>query len=118
MHEMSLVEALMEALLEAFEKHPNWLRARRVELHVGRLRQVVPEAMIFCFDVASRGTPLEGACLDLVEIPLEAFCEACGHRWGPEDLVFFCPACGSVDVETVAGMDLDIASMEVEEGDG
>lgn len=118
MHEMSLVEALMEALLEAFENHPAWLRARRVELHVGRLRQIVPEAMTFCFDVAAQGTPLEGARLDLVEISLEARCKRCDHRWEPEDLIFSCPICGAVDVETTRGMELDIASMEVEEGDG
>jgi hydrogenase nickel incorporation protein HypA/HybF len=38
-----------------------------VRLRVGRDACVSPDALRFCFDVCTRGTPLEGAALEIVE---------------------------------------------------
>jgi hydrogenase nickel incorporation protein HypA/HybF len=40
----------------------------RVRLEIGRLSSVMPEAIRFCFDVCARGTALEGAELEIVEL--------------------------------------------------
>ena len=36
-----------------------------VRLRVGRLSGVVPDAMRFCFELVTAGTPLEGAALEI-----------------------------------------------------
>lgn len=117
MHEMSLVESLLNSLLAMTEKHPEWEKITRVNLRVGAMRQVVPEAMEFCFDIAIKGTPLEGARLVLTDVPVQCHCRSCGHRWSGDDRIFICSSCGSPEVELTSGMELEIDTMEVEEFD-
>ena len=50
----------------------------RVRLEIGQLAAVMPDAMRFCFDVCARNTVLEGAALEIVEIPGRALCDDCG----------------------------------------
>ena len=115
MHEMSLVESLMESLLNLLEEHPEWERVERVHLRVGAMRQVVPEAMEFCYRTAIAGTPLEGSELVLNSVPVHCRCNACGHRWPGDDRIFICPVCSSPEVELEEGMELEIDTLEVEE---
>lgn len=117
MHEMSLIESLMDSLLSMIEEHPEWKKITRINLRVGAMRQVVPEAMEFCFNTAIKGTPLEGARLELTSVPVQCHCKSCGHRWPGADRIFICVSCGSSDVELTAGMELEIDTLEVEEID-
>ena len=113
MHETSLVEALMDTLLD-MQRRQGWSGVSRVTLKVGKLRQVVPEAMVFCFEVASKGTSVEGASLEIEEAPLVSRCTRCGEEWSDSESLGLCPFCGSVDVEVVQGMELLLESVEVE----
>jgi hydrogenase nickel incorporation protein HypA/HybF len=62
MHELSITQDIIDIVGEAARSE----RVVRVVLEVGKLAGVVPEAIGFCFDVASRGTPVEGAALSIV----------------------------------------------------
>ena len=95
MHEMSLVEALMDTLLD-MQRRQGWSRVSRVTLKVGRLRQVVPEAMVFCFEVASKGTSVEESLE--IEGPSGQPSTRCGEEWAIRR-AWGWPLCGSVDVE-------------------
>ncbi|HOK20531.1 MAG TPA: hydrogenase maturation nickel metallochaperone HypA, partial [Thermosynergistes sp.] len=86
----------------------------RVTLKVGKLRQVVPEVMVFCFEAASKGTPVEGASLEIEEVPLASRCTRCGREWSDSESLGLCPFCGSADVDVVQGMELLLESVEVE----
>lgn len=112
MHEMSLVEAIMESLVPLCSSN-GWDRVEKVFLRVGVLRQVIPEALVFCFETASAGTPLAGASLELTEVPLRQSCRSCCWEWGGDLPLGKCPRCGSVDTETVSGVELEIESLEV-----
>ncbi|PIE54807.1 MAG: hydrogenase expression protein HypD [Dethiosulfovibrio peptidovorans] len=114
MHEMSLVSALLDSLQEMKEAH-DWKAVISVTLKVGAMRQVVPETMIFAFQVSVRGTSLDGATLVLIPVPVRFFCAACGARWGREKLGYLCPSCGGMDVVLEQGMELELDSVEVEE---
>ncbi|HOC81774.1 MAG: hydrogenase nickel incorporation protein [Synergistetes bacterium ADurb.Bin155] len=112
MHELSLVGAVVESLEEmAMEK--GWKKVTKVTLRIGRMRQVIPEVMIFSFSVVTEGTIMEGSSLEILEVPLMSRCSFCGEEW--EGLSFQCPRCGSDQVETVSGMEMDLESVEVEE---
>ena len=50
----------------------------RVTLEVGRLSGMFPDAIRFCFDVRSKGTPLVGATLQIVDVEGRGHCSACG----------------------------------------
>jgi hydrogenase nickel incorporation protein HypA/HybF len=112
MHEVSLVESIVTAL-EKMMKEEKWKKITEVRLRVGLLRQVNPDILSFAFETVTKGTPLEGASLIVTDVPLEYRCRDCGQVWGEENGL--CPACGSGSRETLAGMELEIESLEVEE---
>jgi hydrogenase nickel incorporation protein HypA/HybF len=108
MHEVALMEGVVAAIAERVGAD----RVTRVQLEVGRLSGVVPDALRFCFDVCARGTPLESAALEIVEIAGVARCRECGARVGIEPPLPLCP-CGSADLEFVAGQEMRIKEVEL-----
>jgi hydrogenase nickel incorporation protein HypA/HybF len=112
MHEMSLVEALLESLLPLCAEN-KWEKVERIHLKIGSLRQVIPEALVFCFQTASSGTPLAEAAVEITEIGIRQKCGRCGLEWGGEIPLGRCPGCGSIEVLTTAGLELEIDSLEV-----
>ena len=63
MHEMGIILEVVEAV----EERAAGAKVVRVALEVGALAAVVPDALRFSFDVATHGTPLEGATLEIRE---------------------------------------------------
>ncbi|MGH3638767.1 MAG: hydrogenase maturation nickel metallochaperone HypA [Mycobacterium sp.] len=108
MHEMALTQSVVEAVCE----HAAGRRVHSVKVEVGALCAVVPDAMTFCFDLATQGTVAVGARLDLDIRPGAARCRSCDANFELTDLILLCP-CGSADVEVLTGRDLKILSMEV-----
>ena len=113
MHEMSIVQSLIDIIKEEMEKN-NARTLRSVRLHIGQMSAVVPDALSFCFEVITTGTELEGARLNMDVIPLEGFCRKCEDKFQIEDYAFACPACGSSEIEVIGGQDLSIVEMEVD----
>jgi hydrogenase nickel incorporation protein HypA/HybF len=111
MHELSLSEAIVATAL----RHAEGRRVTAVSLRVGHLRQVVPDSLAFYFEIVARGTPCEGARLDLEAVPASLRCSACGHAFAPDLPAFRCPACASGDVVVESGDEFRIESIEVEE---
>ena len=108
MHELAVTQSVVDAVVERTGEH----RVVEVRLRVGRLSGVVPEAMRFCFDLVTEGTPLQGATLDIEEPEGSATCRRCGSTFGLPDLILLCP-CGSADVDVLTGRELAICSVEV-----
>ena len=108
MHELAITQSVVEAVTERTGANP----VSCVRVRVGRLSGVVPDAMRFCFDLVTAGTPLEGAALDIEQQEGRGRCRACGDDFVLADLVLLC-ACGSADVEVLAGRELAVASVEM-----
>ncbi len=108
MHELSLMESLVTTVAEEVGA----ARVMTVRLEVGALTCVVPAALRFCFDVCTNGTPLEGAEIDIVEIPGRARCRACAVELSVDVDAALCP-CGSADLEVLAGLELRLKEVEV-----
>ena len=108
MHELALMESVVEAVCERLPEQ----RVTAVRLEVGRLTAVVPEALRFCFDVCTRGTPLEGAALEIIDVAGRGRCRSCGHELCLESLFALCP-CGGMDIEVAAGEELRLKEVEI-----
>jgi hydrogenase nickel incorporation protein HypA/HybF len=111
MHELSIATAVLNTAL----KNAGERRVTAVAVRTGRLRQVVPESLRFYFEIVARGTPLEDARLELTEVPVRLGCEACGQEWEPDWPLFRCPECESANVSVLAGEELSVEYIEVEE---
>lgn len=108
MHEMSIVVGVVDAAVE----HAGGGRVTRLVLEIGKLSTVLPDAVRFCFDLATEGTDVEGATLEILEVPGEARCRSCNGTVVLERPLGRC-ACGATDLEWVSGMGVKIVRMEV-----
>jgi hydrogenase nickel incorporation protein HypA/HybF len=108
MHELAITQSVVEAVLEKTGNRA----VSTVRVTVGRLAGVVPDAMMFCFDLVTAGTTLEGARLEIDQPPGRAQCRACGGEFELADLILLCP-CGSADVDVTNGRQLQVSSVEV-----
>lgn len=114
MHEMAIAQSLLEIIEGEMASWPS-SRLKEVKLRIGVLSGVVPEALEFAFQVASQGTVAEGALLRIERVPFRVRCESCKGTF-EEDLPFMvCPRCGG-EVEILSGRELEIESMEIEDG--
>ncbi len=86
-----------------------------VTLQVGRLRAVVPDALAFCFEVVSKGTPVEGARLVIEQMAVRLRCAPCGNEWTATEAEFMCPACEG-PVEVLQGKELLLRAIEIDDG--
>ncbi|HEX3526619.1 MAG TPA: hydrogenase maturation nickel metallochaperone HypA [Thermoanaerobaculia bacterium] len=113
MHELSIALSLIDAAAEKAEE----LGAVRVEalhLKLGALSGVVREALLFSFDLAAAGTPIEGARLEIEEIPVSVFCRTCKtEQQLPGIQSFRCPVCDTPTPDVVRGRELELTSLEV-----
>jgi len=106
MHELSVAEAI----LGIAERHARGRPLTRVEVAIGHLRQVVPSALEFAFELLAPGVELE-----IVEVPAAGCCRTCGRESRMDGFPLVCRACGSADVGVVAGEELRVESLDVEE---
>ena len=111
MHELSIAEAVVRIA----NRHAAGRRITRVELKVGHLRQVVPSALEFAFELVAKDTPAEGAELAIEELPAEGRCRACGAETTMAGFPLCCAACGGLDIELTSGEELLVDSLELEE---
>ena len=114
MHEMSITTSLVKLLNEHLKGYPG-ARVTRVNLKVGRLTAVEPDALTFCFQVLTEGTPIEGAELLIELVPVRVRCFQCQNCFEVEGFYFQCPKCSGTELETIAGNELDLMSLEIEE---
>ncbi|MFH7596828.1 hydrogenase maturation nickel metallochaperone HypA [Streptomyces racemochromogenes] len=109
MHEMSIAMAVVDQVAEAAQAGAA-RSVSRVELEIGELAGVVPDALAFSFGLACTATPLEGAELVTRTVAARARCATCAGEWAagmPPDLS--CPGCGKATaVELLSGRELRI----------
>jgi hydrogenase nickel incorporation protein HypA/HybF len=115
MHEMGIAMQIIEIATASIPQDTPDVRVERVNLKIGKLAAVVPESLRFCFEIASRETPLDGAQLTIDEIPVVARCKECHAEWVINEPVFRCATCNSGKIDILSGRELNIDSIEIAE---
>ena len=115
MHELSIAMSMVEMATDESQR----LGAERVtalHLKVGLLSGVVKDALIFSYEVACAGTPLEGSKLIIEDVPVKVYCPRCSSEKELDSIqLFACPACGELTPEVLEGRELQVVAMEIEE---
>jgi hydrogenase nickel incorporation protein HypA/HybF len=114
MHELSIVEALLEQVGCVREAHGGG-RVSAVTVRVGKWRKVVPEVFRFHYDVLTRDGDLSGSRLEFIEVDATALCASCGALFPVEDSYVVCPECSALGGSLVTGDELDLVSVELED---
>jgi hydrogenase nickel incorporation protein HypA/HybF len=115
MHELSIVEALIDQVGRELERAGQLGRVLRLELSIGRLSGVNSESIRFAFGLISPGTPLEDAEVVIEEPKAICKCYACNAQAEIDDLVVQCPQCASRDITIEGGRELLLQSIEIED---
>jgi hydrogenase nickel incorporation protein HypA/HybF len=113
MHEMSLCEGVLE-ILEQSARQQGFARVKKVWLEIGALSGVEPQAMRFGFDAVTRGSLADGAALEIIEIPGQAWCLPCAKTVAVQQRFDACPHCGSYQLQVIGGEEMKIKELEVE----
>lgn len=108
MHELGITQGIVELVAE----RAAGANVSVVRLEIGKLAAIMPEAIRFCFGICAQGTALEGAELEIIEIPGRGRCRQCAAEVAMEDFLARCE-CGSLDIECIRGRELKIKEMEV-----
>jgi hydrogenase nickel incorporation protein HypA/HybF len=107
--------AIAESIVQIASRHANGRRVTKVQLKVGHLRQVVPSALSFSFELVAQDTPAEGARLEMEEVPAVGLCRDCGTESRLERFPLQCRKCEGFDLEVLGGEELFVEFLELEE---
>ena len=108
MHELGIAQEIIEIC----RQRAGEARVTRVALEIGKHAMIFPDSIRFCFDLCSEGTVVEGAMLEIHEIPGAPTCRDCGSEVVLEQPFATC-SCGSSDMQWLSGDEIKIKEMEV-----
>jgi hydrogenase nickel incorporation protein HypA/HybF len=115
MHELAIVEALIEQVGTELDRAGKHGAVKRLELAVGRLSGVHCDSLRFAFELLSPDTPAAGAELIIREPAAVSRCGQCGAATEIAEIVIDCPACGSPEIVIENGRELLLETIEVED---
>jgi hydrogenase nickel incorporation protein HypA/HybF len=113
MHEMGIAIQIIDIAKSSIPENLKGEPVERVNIAVGKLSAIVPSSLKFCFDIAIKETPLEGAELHIEELPVTLQFKKCNNKWTADQPVFQCNKCQHTNVEMLSGRELDIVSIEL-----
>lgn len=113
MHELSIAMAMIDEIIEQSESRGG-LDVEVVNLRLGVFSGVDKDALLFAYELACEGTPLEGSRLLIETIPLVIYCPGCKRERAPVSVYqLCCPDCLVPTPDIVTGREIEVASLEV-----
>lgn len=113
MHEMSLAQGVLDILRDS-ARNQSFSRVKTVWLEIGALAGVDPEAIRFCFDAVTRDTLADGAELDIIHVPGQAWCMQCCQAVEIAARMEACPICGGYKLQVTGGEEMRVKELQVE----
>ncbi len=112
MHEMAIAEGVLE-IVESTARDNSAKRVSAIWVELGALSAVEPQALAFCFDAVARGSVAEGAALEIVALPGEAWCLPCGASVEVVRRADPCPRCGSYQLQVLRGDEMRVREIAI-----
>jgi len=115
MHELSIVEALIDQVQQELDRAGQQGRVLQLDVSIGRLSGVHPESVRFAFGLLTPGTILDRAEIVIEEPKPVCHCHVCEAQVEIDDLVVQCPKCAADEITIEGGRDMLLQSIEIEE---
>jgi len=112
MHEMSLAGGILRVVEQA-QAREHFARVSTLRLAAGALAGVELSALRFALEATAPGTLLDGARIEIDQIPGRAFCMGCGETVTIASRTDDCPLCGSARLTPTGGMELKVVDLVV-----
>lgn len=117
MHEMSIVQALIEQVEAEVERSGEPGVVVGLDVIIGRLSGVHVDSIEFAFELLSPGTIAENAELRVSRPTAVVNCHECASSQLMDEILMSCPDCGSGDVTIEGGRELLLQSIELEQSE-
>ncbi len=117
MHEMGITQSILAASFDA-AREAGATRITEIRISVGELTETVDFALQFAFDALTPDTMAEGATLVINKVPARSHCNDCGADFDHDRFQMVCTECGSMNVILLQGRELQIDSIEADDGEG
>jgi hydrogenase nickel incorporation protein HypA/HybF len=114
MHELSVAQSIVD-IIQVHVPEAELANVRTVRLKIGSVAGIVQDSLEFSFGVITAGTPLAHTALTIETIPFTVKCNQCGKESLNEQGIILCSYCGSSDTTVVAGTELQIGSIELDD---
>ena len=114
MHEVALAEAVWRQVASEMASRPG-RRLLGIGLAVGCWSGADPESLEFTLRLVAAQSQWPEAAIHIRSQGLVLKCRPCGRQFEPEELNLACPGCGAFDAETLAGRDVLLESLELDE---
>ena len=112
MHELSVTQEILE-IVKQYLPNPASSTIKSVKIKVGRLSNILPDSLSFCYEALTSQTDLEGSKLIINESPLVISCPNCEAEIEMEPPVFVCPTCGNSQIKIISGTELYVEEIEL-----
>ncbi|MDP2423499.1 MAG: hydrogenase maturation nickel metallochaperone HypA [Bacteroidales bacterium] len=113
MHELTVATGIIE-LAEATLRQNGMHKIHAINIVIGELTCVDESALRFALDPASKGSPLEGADINIIWVKALARCEHCSTEFQPKGFIMECPQCKGLETNINKGRELYVKSIEAE----
>ncbi len=87
---------------------------RALNINCGVLSGVNIQSLRFCVQLVCRRLHMEGVDVNIHEIPAELRCE-CGRSYDADSVFLECPACSGLQHRVVAGGEIFLESVEIDD---
>jgi hydrogenase nickel incorporation protein HypA/HybF len=113
MHELSIAIGMIEQIMEESASRGG-LDVEAVHLKLGVFSGVDKDALLFGYELACEGTPLQGSRLLIETVPLVIYCPGCNRARTPVSIYqLCCPDCLVPAQDIISGREIEVASLEV-----
>lgn len=114
MHEMGIAVSILKEVEKELTKYPG-KRCSLIGLRMGVIAGIDRDALEFGFNAIVRGSRWEPLVLRVQVVPRRQHCPKCDSDFETSMWETVCTRCGNQQTITVAGEELKIANIELEE---
>ena len=113
MHELGIAQEMLRVALDyAAKNHAQKITQFNIEMSAAADES--EDSLRFHFENLTRGTPADGARVEIARIPIAAKCLDCGNEFALTDGAAACPQCASPRVRPLLHDEFRLASIDIE----
>jgi len=113
MHEMSIMQSVLDAAFEAL-KESGETRITEITLTVGEQTDIQEIPLNFAFEALKQNTAARNATLKVTMLGTRSQCNDCAAEFDHDRFSMLCLDCGSINITLLTGRELRIDGMDVD----
>ncbi len=114
MHEVSIAQAIIDSVRQV--KQVREKKIIGINIRLGEWSHLKEDNLNFVYQVmVAESKQFCNSSLNFDKVQAQSRCRDCHQIFTPRDYSPVCPNCSSIDTELIAGRELEIISVEVED---